>query len=116
MDFNQKVFDRNLMAGTSRDLMHVSQEDEDMPETGRDTAGDLDAQQSGEESDVDQCTARLMRYCARVKDTVLWGGEMELRALSCALKRTIKVFSSEMDALEIGPEFAGKAKPSIYSL
>lgn len=86
----------------------MPQEDEDVSDEGRDAAGDLDAQQSSEESDLAQCTARLMRYCTRVKDTALWGGDMELRALSGALRRTIEVFSSEMEALEIGPEFAGE--------
>eukprot|EP00884_Botryococcus_braunii_P015436 jgi/Botrbrau1/2576/Bobra.145_1s0004.1 len=55
--------------------------------------------------------ARLDRYCAKIEQAAAWGGELELQALSSALKRTIHVFSADMDVLEINPEFAGDQPP-----
>ncbi|RLN06612.1 hypothetical protein BBJ28_00002811 [Nothophytophthora sp. Chile5] len=45
-------------------------------------------------------------YCNRVANTADWGGQLELRALACALQRPIEVYSAEGDALVMGGEFA----------
>jgi hypothetical protein len=50
----------------------------------------------------------IERYCASVEGTAAWGGQLELQALACALKRAIRVYSVDMDVLDIGAEYAGK--------
>ncbi|KAG6622541.1 OTU ovarian tumor-like cysteine protease [Phytophthora cinnamomi] len=44
-------------------------------------------------------------YCDRVANTADWGGQLELRALACALRTPIEVFSAEGDVLVMGGEF-----------
>lgn len=52
-------------------------------------------------------------YCERVVSTSDWGGQLELRALACALQTPIHVFSAESDVIAMGQEFdaAGDRKP-----
>lgn len=37
-----------------------------------------------------------------------WGGQLELRALACALSTPIHVFSAESDVIPMGEEFTGR--------
>merc|ERR1739848_355179 len=46
-------------------------------------------------------------YCADVRDTHAWGGQMELRALSRVLQRSIEVYQAQTQALVIGEEYQG---------
>lgn len=41
-------------------------------------------------------------YCANVESTSTWGGQLELQALAHALKRPIKVYSSDAPVLTMG--------------
>jgi hypothetical protein len=59
-------------------------------------------------SPEDTGSSRIERYCAAVEGNSAWGGQLELQALACALKRAIRVYSVDMDVLDIGSEFAGK--------
>jgi len=47
-------------------------------------------------------------YCNRVVTTSDWGGQLELRALACALQRPIHVFAAEGDEITMGGEFADR--------
>lgn len=40
-----------------------------------------------------------------------WGGQLELRALACALETPIHVFSAEADVISMGDEFAAMRQP-----
>lgn len=40
-----------------------------------------------------------------------WGGQLELRALACALETPIHVFSAESDVISMGDEFAAMRQP-----
>ncbi|KAL7513695.1 hypothetical protein ACHAXN_010954 [Cyclotella atomus] len=44
-------------------------------------------------------------YVRHVRETNTWGGQLELRALSCALKVPVVVFSAEGPPLTMGKEF-----------
>ncbi|KAF1332479.1 Otu ovarian tumor-like cysteine protease, partial [Globisporangium splendens] len=48
-------------------------------------------------------------YCDRVIDTSDWGGQLELRALACALQAPIQVFSAESNVISMGDEFADQS-------
>jgi OTU-like cysteine protease len=85
-------------------------------EDGQDSDKDIDNPQDGQDRDDDDQNgsgadatpdARLKRYCTELEQTAVWGGELELRALSNALNRRIRVFSADMDVLEIGAEHLG---------
>lgn len=47
-------------------------------------------------------------YCDRIVNTSDWGGQLELRALACALSTPIHVFSGESDVIPMGEEFTGR--------
>ncbi|GLD97615.1 hypothetical protein PINS_up006305 [Pythium insidiosum] len=47
-------------------------------------------------------------YCARVANTSDWGGQLELRALACALSTPIQVFAADSDVITMGSEFADR--------
>lgn len=59
--------------------------------------------------------AAFQQYCDRVANTAVWGGQLELRALACALRTPIEVYSAEGDVLTMGGEFVDEdgenAKP-----
>ncbi|CEG38699.1 OTU (ovarian tumor)-like cysteine protease [Plasmopara halstedii] len=44
-------------------------------------------------------------YCDQLVNTAVWGGQLELRALACALRAPIEVFSAEGDVLLMGEHF-----------
>lgn len=50
-------------------------------------------------------------YCDRVIHTSDWGGQLELRALACALETPIQVFSAESDVIAMGEEFLDNSEP-----
>lgn len=50
-------------------------------------------------------------YCDRVISTSDWGGQLELRALACALETPIHVFSAESDVISMGDEFTAMRQP-----
>ncbi|KAI9003224.1 hypothetical protein BC832DRAFT_593297 [Gaertneriomyces semiglobifer] len=54
-------------------------------------------------------------YCARVRDTALWGGQLELLALSKALQREIHVLQANTPVVKVGEEFKGRGGPLILS-
>mmetsp|Transcript_2759 Transcript_2759/g.3945 ORF Transcript_2759/g.3945 Transcript_2759/m.3945 type:complete len:250 (-) Transcript_2759:1278-2027(-) len=47
-------------------------------------------------------------YCNRIRDTADWGGQLELRALACALETPIKVVSAETEPVIMGEEYRGE--------
>ncbi|KAL3672051.1 hypothetical protein V7S43_002715 [Phytophthora oleae] len=55
-------------------------------------------------------------YCDRVANTADWGGQLELRALACALRTPIEVFSAEGDVLVMGGEFVNEDDQSARTL
>ncbi|GMF12811.1 unnamed protein product [Phytophthora lilii] len=55
-------------------------------------------------------------YCDRVANTADWGGQLELRALACALRTPIEVFSAEGDVLVMGGEFLNEDDESAPKL
>lgn len=55
-------------------------------------------------------------YCDRVAETADWGGQLELRALACALQRPIEVFAAEGGELTMGGEFARAGGPEPLQL
>ncbi|KAL4109436.1 hypothetical protein PRIC1_001136 [Phytophthora ramorum] len=55
-------------------------------------------------------------YCDRVANTADWGGQLELRALACALRTPIEVFSAEGDVLVMGGEFVNEDDESAPKL
>lgn len=52
-------------------------------------------------------------YCDRLANTADWGGQLELRALACALRTPIEVFSAEGDVLVMGGEFMDENAPKL---
>lgn len=72
---------------------------------------DLDEEQQQNDGDPaeDANSSRIERYCARVEGTAAWGGQIELQALACVLKRGIRVYSANMDVVDVGTEYTGKA-------
>ena len=63
-----------------------------------------------EETDGD---AAFNTYCNEVATTAAWGGQIEIEALSRALKTHIKVFSVGLPVLEMGEEYKGDDKPTL---
>uniref|UniRef100_M4BDQ2 OTU domain-containing protein n=2 Tax=Hyaloperonospora arabidopsidis (strain Emoy2) TaxID=559515 RepID=M4BDQ2_HYAAE len=55
-------------------------------------------------------------YCDRVATTADWGGQLELRALACALRTPIEIFSAESDVLVMGSEFGNEDQESTPKL
>jgi OTU domain-containing protein 6 len=47
-------------------------------------------------------------YCAEVEGSAAWGGQVEIQALSAALRAHVQVFAVGMPALEVGEEFEGE--------
>ena len=43
-------------------------------------------------------------YCNEIESTAAWGGHVELQALSRALSLHVKVYSSDGDPIDVGPE------------
>ncbi|GMF22743.1 unnamed protein product [Phytophthora fragariaefolia] len=60
--------------------------------------------------------AAFATYCDRVANTADWGGQIELRALACALRTPIEVFSAEGDVLLMGGEFVDEDGDSATKL
>lgn len=52
-------------------------------------------------------------YCDRVANTSDWGGQLELRALACALETPIHVFAAESDVIVMGDEFASETRAPL---
>ncbi|KAI9910660.1 hypothetical protein PsorP6_011212 [Peronosclerospora sorghi] len=55
-------------------------------------------------------------YCNRVTTTADWGGQLELRALACALRIPIEVFTAKGDVLMMGREFVDEANENAPKL
>ncbi|KAI9908779.1 hypothetical protein PsorP6_003134 [Peronosclerospora sorghi] len=55
-------------------------------------------------------------YCNRVATTADWGGQLELRALACALRIPIEVLSAKGDVLMMGREFVNEADENAPNL
>lgn len=49
-------------------------------------------------------TQAVERYCQRLRTTAAWGGEPELRALACGLKRPIVVYQANGAVVRTEPE------------
>ncbi|CAH0479684.1 unnamed protein product [Peronospora belbahrii] len=65
---------------------------------------------------VDGADDAFTSYCDRVATTAEWGGQLELRALACALRTPIEVFSAERDVLVMGDEFVGDGDENMPML
>lgn len=50
--------------------------------------------------------AKYDSYCERLRNEAIWGGQVELRALSNVLRRRVEVFAAGMPLLITGEEFA----------
>ena len=62
-----------------------------------------DAAIADDETDETPADAPLLeRYCARVRSTRAWGGQLELRALATALNCVIAVHSAGQQPLRMG--------------
>jgi OTU domain-containing protein 6 len=48
-------------------------------------------------------------YCKKLRTEAVWGGQVELRALSNALRRRVEVFAAGMPVLITGEEFSSEA-------
>ncbi|ETL96740.1 hypothetical protein L917_05839 [Phytophthora nicotianae] len=66
---------------------------------------------------VDESSANpedaFVTYCDRLANTADWGGQLELRALACALQTPIEVFSAHGDVLVMGDEFVNDSAPKL---
>jgi len=45
-------------------------------------------------------------YCHEIEDTAAWGGQLEIQALSLALRLHIRIHTAHMDTIETGSEYA----------
>ncbi|XP_034230658.1 deubiquitinase OTUD6B [Thrips palmi] len=54
-------------------------------------------------------------YCKKVEKTTAWGGQIELRALSDALKYPIEVVQAEGPPMTIGEQYLASKKPLIVT-
>ncbi|CCI45421.1 unnamed protein product [Albugo candida] len=52
---------------------------------------------------------RFEEYCEKIVNSSEWGGQLELRALSCSLQKKIEIFTGESDVIVIGNEFEGSS-------
>lgn len=68
------------------------------------------------DEDVTSAEDAFATYCDRVANTADWGGQLELRALACALRTPIEVFSAEGDVLVMGGEFVNEDDESAPKL
>lgn len=50
-------------------------------------------------------TEKYREYCDKVANTNDWGGQLELQALSAALKVPISIFTADSSTLEMGEEY-----------
>ncbi|KAI6674663.1 hypothetical protein NL676_002569 [Syzygium grande] len=58
------------------------------------------------EGDTDKSAAeKFENYCKEVESTAVWGGQIELGALSHCLKKHIKIFSGSFPDVEMGKEY-----------
>lgn len=58
------------------------------------------------EGDSDESPAqKFENYCNEVESTAIWGGQLELGALTHCLKRHIKIFSGSFPDVEMGKEY-----------
>ncbi|KAJ3219275.1 OTU domain-containing protein 6A [Dinochytrium kinnereticum] len=62
-------------------------------------AGDMDKDLTDEDYE---------KYCDDVENSATWGGQIELQALSQALKRQIHVFQMNTPVIKIGEDFPGE--------
>jgi OTU domain-containing protein 6 len=53
--------------------------------------------------------AKYEAYCKKLRTEAVWGGQVELRALSNALRRRVEVFAAGMPVLITGEEFSSEA-------
>eukprot|EP01103_Thecamoeba_quadrilineata_P012791 TRINITY_DN3387_c0_g1_i1.p1 TRINITY_DN3387_c0_g1~~TRINITY_DN3387_c0_g1_i1.p1 ORF type:complete len:184 (-),score=40.86 TRINITY_DN3387_c0_g1_i1:27-578(-) len=61
------------------------------------------------DSDTEVTFETFLEYCDQTENTSTWGGQVELKALSCALERCIIVYSADGPEVEMGSEFSDKA-------
>jgi len=58
--------------------------------------------------------AKFEKYCKDVEKTKLWGGQLELKALSNILKVPIKVMQASGPATILGEQFEGTPLIVVY--
>ncbi|GBG65221.1 hypothetical protein CBR_g50012 [Chara braunii] len=81
--------------------MYMRQHREDfMPFIGEQGDGNSTA----EDLEVD-AERKFEKYCDEVESTAAWGGQLELGALSHALRQHIMVFSADLPVVEMGKEY-----------
>ena len=74
----------------------------------------MDLQDSDEEEDAAP-HEHFQRYCRDVEGTAAWGGDLELNALSRALKRHFVVHSAGLPAVELGTEHKGGCQAPLWT-
>ncbi|KAF8006592.1 hypothetical protein BT93_K0790 [Corymbia citriodora subsp. variegata] len=56
---------------------------------------------------------KFENYCKEVESTAVWGGQLELGALSHCLKRHIKIFSGSFPDVEMGKEYQSEGGSGV---
>lgn len=56
----------------------------------------------------------LEEFCARVRRTAYWGGEIELKALALGLENTIIVHHARIPPVVMFPEFTSETRPAFH--
>ncbi|XP_057964804.1 OVARIAN TUMOR DOMAIN-containing deubiquitinating enzyme 5 [Malania oleifera] len=76
------------------------------------------SESAAEENSENSLTDRFENYCREVESTAVWGGQLELGALTHCLSKHILIFSGSFPDVEMGKEYkfdatTGKTNPSI---
>ncbi|CAM8922536.1 unnamed protein product [Rhodiola kirilowii] len=69
-----------------------------------------------EDDSVSSVAERFETYCKEVESTAVWGGQLELGALTHCLKKHIKIFSGSFPDVEMGKEYQLKEAVSRSSI
>lgn len=59
-------------------------------------------------------TDEFEKYCSDVEHTAVWGGQLELRALTQVLKLPIEVIQASSTTIKIGEEFVSEPVTLVY--
>ncbi|OIW17413.1 hypothetical protein TanjilG_22525 [Lupinus angustifolius] len=69
------------------------------------------------EGDSDESPAqKFENYCKEVESTAVWGGQLELGALTHCLKKHIMIFSGSFPDVEMGKEYKSENGTGSYNL
>lgn len=59
-------------------------------------------------------TDEFEKYCSDVEHTAVWGGQLELRALTKVLNQPIEVIQADSPTIKIGEEYNGESITLVY--